>query len=229
MCNSHNPHPNAHRRPRPAPFPAPRRPHPPLPTTPLPRHPGVFSRDSGAPIKPSSPRRPVNPGSPSSPLLRIPHSPNLPRQPAKKIRPSYLSPARSPSGGSGWREIAPPSPPPDSRSLNLAQDSPHRPRNTSSTRAPRPSRARPRSVRRQGWPAQSPTQKKRAPPRLKSFLEKTLTRTNPPHFASQTTPPTHRPAPLTLQGLRLIWRLYEAEAQGVMADLRGLGLDEHRS
>jgi predicted dehydrogenase len=38
-------------------------------------------------------------------------------------------------------------------------------------------------------------------------------------------------APLTdgpgsLQGLRVIWRLYEAERRGEMADLRGLGLDE---
>ncbi len=41
-------------------------------------------------------------------------------------------------------------------------------------------------------------------------------------------------APLTdgsgsLQGLRLVWRLYEAEEQGVVADLRGLGLDEYRT
>lgn len=38
-------------------------------------------------------------------------------------------------------------------------------------------------------------------------------------------------APLTdgpgsLQGLRLIWRWYEAEARGAMADLRGMGLDQ---
>jgi predicted dehydrogenase len=38
-------------------------------------------------------------------------------------------------------------------------------------------------------------------------------------------------APLTdgpgsLQGLRVIWRLYQAEQEGVVADLRGLGLDE---
>lgn len=32
--------------------------------------------------------------------------------------------------------------------------------------------------------------------------------------------------PGSLQGLRVIWRLYEAEEKGVMADLRGLGLDE---
>lgn len=32
--------------------------------------------------------------------------------------------------------------------------------------------------------------------------------------------------PSSLQGLRVIWRLYEAEERGVMADLRGLGLDE---
>lgn len=32
--------------------------------------------------------------------------------------------------------------------------------------------------------------------------------------------------PGSLQGLRIIWRLYEAERRGVVADLRGLGLDE---
>ena len=40
----------------------------------------------------------------------------------------------------------------------------------------------------------------------------------------------NRPAltdgPRSLQGLRVIWRLYEAEQKGVVADLRGLGLDE---
>ena len=35
-------------------------------------------------------------------------------------------------------------------------------------------------------------------------------------------------APGSLQGLRLIWRLYEAEEQGGMADLRGLGIDEYQ-
>jgi len=30
----------------------------------------------------------------------------------------------------------------------------------------------------------------------------------------------------SLQGLRVIWRLYEAERRGVVADLRGLGLDQ---
>ncbi|MGA1197798.1 MAG: hypothetical protein ACO36I_15010, partial [Candidatus Latescibacterota bacterium] len=30
----------------------------------------------------------------------------------------------------------------------------------------------------------------------------------------------------SLQGLRVIWRLYEAEQEGRMADLTGLGLDE---
>jgi hypothetical protein len=39
------------------------------------------------------------------------------------------------------------------------------------------------------------------------------------------------PRPLTdgpggLQGLRVIWRLYEAERRGVIADLRDLGLDQ---
>lgn len=32
--------------------------------------------------------------------------------------------------------------------------------------------------------------------------------------------------PSSLQGLRVIWRLYEAEKNGTMADLRGLGLNE---
>jgi predicted dehydrogenase len=32
--------------------------------------------------------------------------------------------------------------------------------------------------------------------------------------------------PGSLQGLRVIWRLYQAEREGVVADLRGLGLDE---
>lgn len=32
--------------------------------------------------------------------------------------------------------------------------------------------------------------------------------------------------PDSLQGLRVIWRLYEAEQQGIVADLSGLGLDE---
>ena len=31
-------------------------------------------------------------------------------------------------------------------------------------------------------------------------------------------------APSSLQGLRLIWQLYEAEPQGRIADLRGLGI-----
>lgn len=32
--------------------------------------------------------------------------------------------------------------------------------------------------------------------------------------------------PRSLQGLRVIWRMYDAERRGIMADLRGLGLDE---
>ena len=35
-------------------------------------------------------------------------------------------------------------------------------------------------------------------------------------------------APGSLQGLRLIWRLYEAEEKGVTADLRRLRLDEYK-
>ena len=32
--------------------------------------------------------------------------------------------------------------------------------------------------------------------------------------------------PGSLQSLRVIWRMYEAESRGVEADLRGLGLDQ---
>jgi predicted dehydrogenase len=32
--------------------------------------------------------------------------------------------------------------------------------------------------------------------------------------------------PGSLQGLRVIWRLYEAEGRHAVADLRGLGLDQ---
>ena len=51
------------------------------------------------------PRQPPQPerASPPNPSQPQPSSPTRP-----KIRPSYLSPARTPSGGSGWREIAPP-------------------------------------------------------------------------------------------------------------------------
>ena len=43
-----------------------------------------------------------------SPSCPVPSQPQ-PSSPARqKIRQSYLSPARTPSGGSGWREIAPP-------------------------------------------------------------------------------------------------------------------------
>jgi predicted dehydrogenase len=43
-------------------------------------------------------------------------------------------------------------------------------------------------------------------------------------IARSETPLTDGPG--SLQGLRVIWRLYEAERRGVVADLRGLGLDE---
>ena len=43
-------------------------------------------------------------------------------------------------------------------------------------------------------------------------------------IASKAEPLTNGPG--SLQGLRVIWRLYEAERRGVVADLRGLGLDE---
>ena len=113
----------------------------------------------------------------------------------QKIRPGYLSPARTPAGGPGWRAIAPPLPPANLRDRTPGHDSPHRPGNIPSTRAPLPAHTTPRSGRRQPGSAPYPAQPKSAPPRLKSFLEKTLTRTNPPQFATQAAPPTPRPAP----------------------------------
>ena len=48
------------------------------------------------------------------------------------------------------------------------------------------------------------------------------------HFLDcvQTGRPPLTDGPGSLQGLRVIWRLYHAERKGVVADLRGLGLDE---
>ena len=129
----------------------------------------------------------------------------------QKSGPSYLSPARIPSGDSGWREIAPPSPPPNPRRPPQALSPhpipatagcparphgpasrpplPHRPGKTS------PSRAASRSARRRPRPGASPLQPKNAPPNLKSFLEKTLTRASPPRFAPQDGAPTIRGCP----------------------------------
>ena len=50
-----------------------------------------------------------HPKLPCAPSAQPPASPLPPEQSGQ----SYLSPARTPSGGSGWREIAPPSPPPN--------------------------------------------------------------------------------------------------------------------
>jgi len=48
------------------------------------------------------------------------------------------------------------------------------------------------------------------------------------HFLDciETGTPPLTDGPGSLQGLRVIWRLYEAEKEGKVADLRGLGLDE---
>ena len=167
-------------------------------------HPGATPACSpsfvGAGLKPASSVR--DPSTPTPRRVRAlsvpraaqpsPHGPNLPRRPAKKSGPSYLSPARIPSGDSGWREIAPPSPPPNSRrpaqalspirspqpplAVPLrtpqppAQPSPHRPGKTS------PTHATPRSARRRPCPGASPLHPKNAPPNLKSFLERSLYR-----------------------------------------------------
>ena len=50
-------------------------------------------------------------------------------------------------------------------------------------------------ARVQAWLGAPQNRQKCAPPQLKSFLEKTLMRANPPHLASRTVPPTRLPAP----------------------------------
>ena len=151
-------------------------------------------------------------------LQRRPAVPSRPQPSSptrQKIRPK-LSLASPPPPGAGWREIAPPSPPPNPRrrpparspvrspqpllaaprrtTQPPAQASPHRPGKTPPTRAPLPSRATPRSVRRRAWPGASRIQPKDAPPRLKSFLEKTLTAREAPDFRRSGLQ-RHSPAP----------------------------------
>ena len=162
-----------------------------------------------------SPRSPLEPHS-----FFTPYSPALRRKPSEKSGPSYLSPARIPRGDPGWREIAPPSPPPQSRHQAPAPASPRRPGQTRPHTPscppvpvrPRPDPKRPSFSRRaprrtsvipaspvgiqssSGAPKATP---KCTPPRLKSFLEKTLTRAKQPHFAPPTTHlPTVPNAPL---------------------------------
>ena len=127
----------------------------------------------------------------TQPLQRRPAAPSQPQPSSptrQKIRPklSLAAPRRTPQ---------PPAQPP-----------PHRPGKTSPRRALLPSRATPRSVRRRAWPGASRIQPKDAPPRLKSFLEKTLIAREAPAFAAphsatlQPQPATHRPARLHWQG-----------------------------
>ena len=169
--------------------------HNPLPTAGTHRHQPHLSHPTMLPTPTSGPRRSATPSPrpPSQSPRSLPAAPSQPQplSPTRqKNRPSYLSPARTPAGGSRWREIAPPSPPSSSGCRTLAQASPLRPGATSPTGAPLRAHAPPRSVRRRPWPPTSPEQPKNAPPQLKSFLEKTLTRANPPHF----TPPGALPS-----------------------------------
>jgi len=64
---------------------------------------------------------------------------------------------------------------------------------------------------------QQPIQRKRLDLEIAHFLE-----------CIRTGKPPRTTARESLQGLRVIWRLYRAEEEGVVADLRGLGLDECR-
>ena len=148
----------------------------------------------GIGLNPASSGRDAFRPNPSPPprTQRRQRRPAVPSQPQpsspirQKIRPSSLWPARTPYGGSGWPETAPPFTPhpfplpPRRATQPPAQTSPHRPATTS------PTRATPRSARRRACPGASPTQPKNAPPRLKSFLGKTLIAREgpiPPHSA----------------------------------------------
>ena len=132
-------------------------------------NPASSGRDASAP----TPRHLRAPSVPSAVLLS-PHSPNLRRRSAKKSAQAVSGQPEPPYGGSGWPETASPFTPhpfplpPRRATQPPAQTSPHRPATTS------PTRATPRSARRRACPGASPTQPKTAPPRLKSFLEKTL-------------------------------------------------------
>ena len=150
----------------------------------------------------------------TQPLQRRPAAPSKPHPSSptrQKTGPSYLSPpppnSRRPAHALSF--VRPPRPPvavPVRAARHPAQVSPHRPGKTSPRRALLPSRATPRSVRRRAWPGASPLQPKDAPPRLKSFLEKTLEARETPDCAApvythrQPQQAPHRPARLHLQG-----------------------------
>ena len=174
--------------------------------------------------------RPLHPNpSPRPRTQPPPRRPAVPSQPQpssptrQKIRPKLSLASPNPLGDSGWREIAPPSPPPNSRrpaqalspirspqpplAVPLrtpqppAQPSPHRPGKAS------PTHATPRSARRRPCPGASPLHPKNAPPNLKSFLEKTLTRASPPHFMPQPARPAAPPRRATtrMMAIRHLW------------------------
>ena len=75
----------------------------------------------------------------SRPAVPSQPQPSSPARP--KTGPSYLSPGRTPSGGSAWREIAPPSPPPISAPTTRPQPHPIR------TTAGCPAAARPSKLK----------------------------------------------------------------------------------
>ena len=104
--------------------------------------------------------------------------------------------ARPRDAAAPWSRRARPQPP--ARRLNLGTQPTPRHRVLSD---PRPTVPCPPSsphhtdARVQAWLGAPQNRQKCAPPQLKSFLEKTLMRANPPHLASRTVPPTHPPAP----------------------------------
>ena len=96
--------------------------------------------------------------------------------------------------GPGARRPQPSGPPPVwGPSPRLVTACCHEPRPTVPCR-PSPRHTDP-DARVQAWLGAPQNRQKCAQPQLKSFLEKTLMRANPPHLASRTVPPTHPPAP----------------------------------
>ena len=164
--------------------------------------PAASARDALHPTPSPRPR--------TQPLQRRPAAPSQPQPSSptrQKIRPKLSLASPNPYGDSGWREIAPPSPPPNSRrpahalspvrspqpplAVPLrtpqppAQPSPHRPGKTS------PTHATPRSARRRPCPGASPLHPKN-PRRASRVFWKKLLRAQA-HPISCPNPPVPRP------------------------------------
>ena len=199
------------------------------------RHPRLFpifrrGRFQTGLFRSRRPRPTPSPRPRTQPLQRRPAAPSKPQPSSptrQKIRPK-LSLASPPPLGAGWREIAPPSPPPNSHrpahALSFVRSpatagcraGPSRPASRPGlATSPWQDLAHPRPAAlpchtpvppSPGVARRVPASAKNAPPRLKSFLEKTLTAREAPAFAArhsatlQPQPAPHRPARLHWQG-----------------------------